>query len=430
MKRWLFIFLLGLLTLGLTACPASEVEESDDITEVAADTSDLSTLVSALTKAGLVDDLQADGPFTVFAPTNAAFAALLTAQGVADLDALIAKLGAETVTNILKYHVVSGEQKAADLTDGEELTTLQGQKITVGVANGVVTLNGTTKVTKADVEASNGVVHLIDSVLLPPSTTPALKTIAETAAGDPQFSRLVSALGSAGLVETLNGAGPFTVFAPTNDAFAKLAAVPEGDALERVLLYHVVSGKLEAADVIASAPGTATSVQGSTFSYAVVDGKVVLTDGQGNNVNVTSTDIQASNGVIHVIDSVLLPPDSASVTFSLVGTNEVPPVNDLGRTGTATATLDGNTLTVEGSYEGFAATAAHIHGPAAAGANAAPIQDLTFTNGTTPGGTFTGSLTLTAQQLTDLEAGLYYINVHSQERSSGQVRGQIVFPAE
>jgi transforming growth factor-beta-induced protein len=427
MKRWLFVFVLALLTLGLTACPMTEEPTEDKIPAVAQGNSNLSTLVQALTKANLVEALNGDGPFTVFAPTNEAFAALLTAQEVDSLDALITKLGAEAVADILKYHVVSGvAAKSTDLTNGQEVTTLQGSKIKITIADGKVSLNdGAATVTTPDVEAANGVVHVIDKVLLPP---PALKTIADTAAGDARFSTLVSALGSAGLVETLEGPGPFTVFAPTNDAFAKLAAVPEGDALKRVLLYHVIGQKLEAKDVIASAPGTATTVQGSTFSYAVVNNGVVLTDGQGNTINVTATDIQASNGVIHVIDSVLLPPDPASVPISLVGTNEVPPVNDLGRTGTATVTLDGNTLTVEGSYEGFNATAAHIHGPAAAGANAAPIQDLTFTNGATPGGTFTGSLTLTAQQLTELNDGLYYINVHSQDAPNGQIRGQIIFP--
>jgi uncharacterized surface protein with fasciclin (FAS1) repeats len=262
-----------------------------------------------------------------------------------------------------------------------------------------------------------------------PTPTPTPGTIVDVASGNADFSTLVKALGDAGLVDTLKGAGPFTVFAPTNAAFAKLAAVPTGDALKRVLLYHVVGSKLEAKDVIASAPGTAPTVQGNTFSYAVEGGKVVLTDGKGNKVNVTTTDIQASNGVIHVIDSVLLPPDPRSVELSLSGAQEVPPVSDLGRTGNATATLDGNTLTISGTYEGFDATMAHIHGPAAAGANAGIFKDLTFSNTATPK-TLTGSFTLTAQELTNLNSGLYYINVHSAARPSGQIRGQIVFTAQ
>ncbi len=143
-------------------------------------------------------------------------------------------------------------------------------------------------------------------------------TIVEKAQDTPALSTLVTAVSEAGLVETLSGEGPFTVFAPTNDAFD---ALPDGtldglladkDALTGVLTYHVVSGEVMAADLLGMIEGdggdhTVTTVNGATFSAAVVDGTVQLTDGQGNTVNVVTADVDASNGVVHVIDGVLLP---------------------------------------------------------------------------------------------------------------------------
>ena len=147
------------------------------------------------------------------------------------------------------------------------------------------------------------------------STTPADKTIVEIAAGNPDFSTLVTAVGAAGLAETLSGPGPFTVFAPTNEAFAKLPAGTVETLLEpankeqlaALLTYHVVPAVVMAKDV---KPGTVETVNGATFTVAAEDGSVILTDGQGNEAKVITTDIVGSNGVIHVIDAVLLPPAS------------------------------------------------------------------------------------------------------------------------
>ena len=149
-----------------------------------------------------------------------------------------------------------------------------------------------------------------------PDTTmaPAAKNIVETAAGNPDFSTLVSAVQAAGLVETLSGPGPFTVFAPTNEAFAKLPAgtvenllkPANKDQLTGVLTYHVVPGKVMAADV---KPGKVKTVNGADITVSVEGGKVFLIGGTpGNKVEVTTTDIETSNGVIHVINGVLLPP--------------------------------------------------------------------------------------------------------------------------
>ena len=147
------------------------------------------------------------------------------------------------------------------------------------------------------------------------TTAPAAQTIVEIAAGNPDFSTLVSAVKAAGLAETLSGAGPYTVFAPTNEAFAKLPAGTLDTLLEpankeklaAILTYHVVAGDVMAKDV---KPGPVTTVNGATFTVSTDGGNVILTDGQGNKSKVVKTDIVASNGVIHVIDTVLLPPTS------------------------------------------------------------------------------------------------------------------------
>ena len=147
------------------------------------------------------------------------------------------------------------------------------------------------------------------------STAPAAQTIVEIAAANPDFSTLVTAVKAAGLAETLSGPGPYTVFAPTNEAFAKLPAGTLDSLLEPanqqkladILTYHVVSGEVMAKDVT---PGPVTTVNGATFTVSTDGGNVILTDGQGNMSKVVKTDIVASNGVIHVIDTVLLPPAS------------------------------------------------------------------------------------------------------------------------
>jgi transforming growth factor-beta-induced protein len=199
---------------------------------------------------------------------------------------------------VLLYHVASGKFMAADLIKSGEVTTLQGKKIKVEQkSNGDVILNGIVKVTTADIPASNGVIHVIDTVLIPPAEP----TIVDIAAADPRFTTLVSALQSQNLVGALSGAGPFTVFAPTNDAFAKLASVPGGEALTRVLKYHVASGKFSASDL------------SKLKDIQTLAGENIFISKQGNSlilnglVKVIIADIQASNGVIHVIDTVLLP---------------------------------------------------------------------------------------------------------------------------
>ena len=145
------------------------------------------------------------------------------------------------------------------------------------------------------------------------TTAPADKTIVDIAASNPDFSTLVAAVKAAGLADTLSGPGPFTVFAPTNEAFAKLPAgtldsllkPANKQQLAGILTYHVLPATVMAKDV---KPGAVKTVNGTTFTVSTENGNVILTDGQGNKVKVIKTDIVASNGVIHVIDAVLLPP--------------------------------------------------------------------------------------------------------------------------
>jgi len=223
------------------------------------------------------------------------------------VESLLLPENLEQLKSILLYHVVSGKVLAADVVNLTSADTVSGEAVTIKVEDGKVYLNDTVEVIITDVEASNGVIHVIDSVLLPPAK---LSDIVDTAVADGRFTTLAAALGAADLVDTLKGEGPFTVFAPTGEAFAKL---PEGtveslllpenlEQLKSILLYHVVSGKVMAADVVTLT--SADTVLGEAVTIKVEDGKVYLND----TVEVIITDVEASNGVIHVIDSVLLPP--------------------------------------------------------------------------------------------------------------------------
>lgn len=279
-----------------------------DIVDTAVADGRFTTLVAAVEAAGLVDTLKGTGPFTVFAPTDDAFAKLPAGT----LDELLKPENKQKLTDILLYHVVSGKVMAADVVKLTSATTVLGKDIKITVKDGKVYLNDNVQVVITDVEASNGVIHVIDTVLLPPADDAAMgkMDIVDTAVADGRFKTLATALQAAGLVDTLKGEGPFTVFAPTDDAFAKLPAGTLDDLLKPenkqkltdILLYHVVSGKVMAADVVNLA--SATTVLGKDIKITVKDGKVYLND----TVQVIITDVEASNGVIHVIDGVLLPP--------------------------------------------------------------------------------------------------------------------------
>ncbi len=293
-------------TLEPTAEPT---EAAQTIVEIAAADERFSTLVAAVQAADLAETLSGEGPFTVFAPTNDAFAAL--PEGT--LDTLLMPENKQQLVDILTYHVVPGKVMAADVVELSEADTVLGQPVSIRTDMGNVYVNDA-QVIITDIEASNGVIHVIDSVLLPQTDEAAgsdseMMDIVDTAVADGRFTTLAAALGAADLIETLKGEGPFTVFAPTDDAFA---ALPEGtvdslllpenkDQLTSILTYHVVAGKVMAADVVELTE--AETVQGSPVQIRVEDGKVFI-----NDAEVIITDIETTNGVIHVIDSVILPP--------------------------------------------------------------------------------------------------------------------------
>ena len=274
-----------------------------DIVDTAVADGRFTTLVAAVQAAGLVDTLKGPGPFTVFAPTDDAFAKLPAGT----VEELLKPENLAQLQKILLYHVVPGFNFAADVVKETTLMTAAGLPVQVKVMDGKVYINDA-QVIITDIFTANGVIHVIDSVLLPPQP-PQMKDIVDTAVADGRFTTLVAAVQAAGLVDTLKSEGPFTVFAPTDDAFAKLPAgtvesllKPENlETLKQILLYHVVPGKVMAADVVKLS--TAGTAAGIPVRVQVIDGKVFI-----NNAQVIITDIVASNGVIHVIDSVLLPP--------------------------------------------------------------------------------------------------------------------------
>ena len=278
------------------AAPVATVSKS--IVEIAVEDGRFTTLVAALQAAELDTVLAGEGPFTVFAPTDDAFGKLPegTVEGLlADIPGL---------TDVLLYHVVSGNVQAKDVLNLDSADTLQGSSFAISIMDGKVMVNES-EVIITDIEAVNGTIHVIDTVLLP-TAPPVSKSIVDIAVEDGRFTTLVAALQAAELDTVLAGEGPFTVFAPTDDAFGKL---PEGTVeglladipgLTDVLLYHVVSGNVQAKDVLNL--DSADTLQGSSFAISIMDGKVMV-----NESEVIITDIEAVNGTIHVIDTVLLP---------------------------------------------------------------------------------------------------------------------------
>ena len=304
---------LAIIMMSLVLIPgASAAAQEQDIVAIAAGSEDFTILTAALETAGLTEALQGEGPFTVFAPTDAAFENLLSALSISAEDLL----AQPQLADVLLYHVVAGLVMSGDLQNGMTAETLGGQMITVDLSEGVKI--NTSAVITADIKASNGVIHVIDTVLIPEtfqlaSATAPLPSIVDIAVSNPDFSILVAALAKAELVEALQAEGPFTVFAPTNAAFEallgelgitaeELLGQPQ---LADVLLYHVVSGAVLSTDLQNGM--TAETLGGQSITVDLTDGVKI------NKSAVEIADIQASNGVIHVIDSVLIPE-----TFELV----------------------------------------------------------------------------------------------------------------
>ncbi len=310
------VILFGCALATLTSCSSdsdsSSTTPDNTITGIASRNSDLTTLVRALQRANLATTLKGTGPFTVFAPTNEAFNTFLTANGYANIDAV----PVAALKEILLNHVVNGENTSSSLSTGYVKTLAKGSASTTNTLNmyintaSGVRINGVSSVTTADVDASNGVIHIVDAVI-------GLPTIVTHAAANPQFSTLVDALQfnpSSGFIGVLSGTtnSPFTVFAPTNDAFTAflgetgysgLAAIP-ANVLEKTLKYHVVTNT----NALASSLSNDQVIP--TFSGQSVTVKTTptrLRDVSNRDCNIIVTDVQCSNGVIHVLSKVLLP---------------------------------------------------------------------------------------------------------------------------
>ena len=299
---------LLLAVASATALAACGGDSDPNLIEALEIDADLTLLLEAVRTAGLAGTLSGSGPFTLFAPTNAAFTAALTELGLSK-----AQLFGDTalLTAVLTYHVLGAEVRAADVPAEQAVTTLQGGIFKpTAVAGGLAIVDGRNRVAnivRTNIGCSNGVIHKLDRVLLP-----ADKNIVQTAQALPDFSILVDAVVAAGLVDALSATGPLTVFAPTNAAFAALldeldttaeALLADTELLTAVLTYHVVPGRVLKSGVPVGAP--ITTLQGAAFS---VDAQLAITDGRMRMANIVATDVLTSNGVIHVIDRVILPP--------------------------------------------------------------------------------------------------------------------------
>ena len=270
-----------------------------NIVDTAVEAGKFKTLAAALGAAGLVDAVKGPGPFTVFAPSDEAFAKL--PKGT--VETLLKPENKDKLKAILTYHVVPGKVMAKDVLGVKGAKSLNGQRIDVKVDGGKVMVDGA-QVVATDIACTNGVIHVIDSVILPSEDN--IPTVA-TKAG--KFNTLLAAAKAAGLVEALSGDKALTVFAPTDDAFAKLPKdtvatllKPENkDKLKAILLFHVVEGRVYSEDALAAK--SAATLQGSKVEITVKDGAAYV-----NGAKILATDVDASNGVIHIIDSVIFPP--------------------------------------------------------------------------------------------------------------------------
>jgi uncharacterized surface protein with fasciclin (FAS1) repeats len=313
--KTLKLSLIAILAIFATACsdddPIYYAPAADNtITGIASRNPDFSILVQALVRTDLAATLQGSGPFTVFAPTNAAFTTFLDGANIDDVPTSALK-------EILLNHVVSGAVVSGDLTTGYVKTLAKGSasstntlSMFVDTSSGVK-LNGISNVTTPDILATNGVIHVVDAVI-------GLPTVVDHALANPNFSTLVAALTynpSSGFVGILSGttSSPFTVFAPTNAAFTSfltetgysgLANIP-ANVLENTLKYHVVAGaNVTAADL--TDEQVVTTFQGQNFVVDLTGGAKII-DSNNRVSNIIATDVQCSNGIVHVLDKVLLP---------------------------------------------------------------------------------------------------------------------------
>ncbi len=306
----LAILFIGLI--GFVSCSDDDdtLPMPETISELAVATPDLSNLVAALTRANLVETLDAAGNYTVFAPTNAAFSAFLTANNFASVN----DVPVNVLTQVLLNHVIAEELPAASLTTGYKNTlatyadTNLNLSMFINTSSGVK-LNGEVNVVTPNIEATNGVIHIVDKVI-------GIPTVVTFATADPNFSTLVSALTTltpaTDFVSVLsNTEAAFTVFAPTNAAFTALGTPPAEATLTQVLLHHVVSGNIQSGDLTPNGNTVAPSLEGDNLTIALpgTGGNIAnMTDGSGSSdIGIIAVNVQAGNGVIHVINKVAIP---------------------------------------------------------------------------------------------------------------------------
>jgi transforming growth factor-beta-induced protein len=321
MEILMITFLKWISALGLaaflSACGGGSTSHAT-LADVAKNNG-FTALLAAADKAGLSATLgSANANLTIFAPTDAAFTTLSTQLGFANPTAMVTALSADALRNILSYHIVSGIKSAADLkAGGATQTTLysfggKSTTLALNTSSGVAITDAvlaTAKVSSADVAASNGVIHAVDKVLVPPGV---LNVVQMAQANPAVFSSLVGAVVKTNLAGTLSGTGPFTVFAPTNTAFAS-APVNLSDAqLKSVLLYHVLSSQVLSSDIpFGTAVNTlnTTNLNNATVpaQTITINNNLTITDKQNSAAKITATDVRGSNGVIHVLDKVLIP---------------------------------------------------------------------------------------------------------------------------
>jgi transforming growth factor-beta-induced protein len=320
MKRF-FLKMASLVMVSalVSACGGSDdplpVPPPGNLAEVAQQQG-FTALVAAATKANLVTALSAPtANLTVLAPTDAAFTTLATRLGFSSATAMVAALPSSALASILSYHVLPTQKSAANLIAGgasqPTIYSFASQPATLavsttgGVKFGDAVLTQAT-VTTADVPANNGVIHVIDKVLVPPGVL----TIVQMAQANPAFSTLVGAVVSANLASTLGGAGPFTVFAPTNDAFAAIATTVAGltsQQLSTVLTYHVVGAQVLSSGIPFGTPVATVSGQNITITAGPAPTIARITDSTAAPKSIVAVDVRASNGVIHVLSGVLIP---------------------------------------------------------------------------------------------------------------------------
>lgn len=301
--------------------PDAGAAASMSIAATAQATPSLSTLVGAVQFASdnndLLNLLSSPGTLTVFAPTNAAFDALaieLTGNASAKGTDLLTAENKPLLRDVLRYHVLTTEVRAAAIPFGRPITTAQGSVFAIKAGTPPTIHDGrnrTASIATTDIAATNGVVHVIDKVLLPPDKNIVQTAQALAAATPAELTILVEAVVAADLATTLSGTGPFTVFAPTDAAFAALLTelkltknelLADKALLTKVLTYHVVPARVFAAEVPVGTPIATVETEKLT-----VDASLTITDARGRKAKIVTTDVQASNGVIHVVDKVLLP---------------------------------------------------------------------------------------------------------------------------